>query len=94
MDPIQCAEIMLRALMKGDENLVKETARYAEHMIKLAQKGGSELGIFGHALQCSLCFSFNMNTNSLIPIEQVWEESEKQDETQHPWNNDWRMVKN
>jgi len=82
--------------MKGDENLIKETMRYAEHMVELTRShiGGSELGIFRHSLQCSLCFSFNMKTGSLIPIEQIWEESEKRDENQHPLNNDWHMIKN
>ena len=96
MDPTQCAEVMLRALMKGDEDLVKSTMRYAKHMFEMSHdnKWETELDIFNHSLSCSLCFSFNMKTGAWMEIEKFWKASEEHNDTQHPWANDWIMIKN
>lgn len=96
MDPTQCAEVILKALMKGDEDLLRSTMRYAKHMFEMSQANEwkTEFDIFNHSLSCALCFSFNMKTGTWMNIEKVWKASEEQGERHHPWKEDWLLLKN
>ena len=96
MDPTQCAEVMLRALMKGDDDLIKATMHYAKHMFEMScdNEWKTEFDILRHSLRCSLCVSFNMKTGAWMEIEKVWKASEEQGDSLHPWRHDWIMIKN
>ena len=96
MDPTQCAAVLVRALMKGDENLIHSTVRYAKHITQMSRecKWETEFEVFKHSIRCSLCFTFNMNAGGLMLIENFWKASEEHNETQHPWVDDWSTIKN
>jgi hypothetical protein len=82
--------------MKGDEDLIHSTVRYAKHITQKSVEGNweTEFEVFQHSLECSLCFTFNINAGGLIPIENFWKSSEEHKDNQHPWANNWSMIKN
>ena len=96
MDPTQCAAVLVTALMKGDEKLIYSTMRFVKHMTQMSLecKWETEFEVFKHSIECSLCFNFNMTTGGLMPIGNLWKQSEEHKDTQHPWNNNWNMIKN
>ena len=96
MNPTQCAEVLVKALMRGDEDLIHSTINFAKHMTQMSRecKWETEFDVFKHSIECSLCFTFNMTTGGLMPIENFWKFSEEHEDTQHPWANDWSTVKN
>ena len=96
MDPTQCAAVLVRALMKGDEDLIHSTVHYAKHITQMSIEGKweTDFEVFKHSIGCSLCFTFNMRTSGLMLIEDLWEASEEHKDTQHPWANNWLMIKN
>ena len=66
MNPTQCAAVLVRALMKGDEDLIHSTVRYAKHITQKSVEGNweTEFEVFQHSLECSLCFTFNLSTST------------------------------
>ena len=96
MDPTQCAAVLVRALMKGDKDLIHSTMRYAQHITQMSIEGNweTEVDVFKHSIRCSLCFTFNIRADGFWLIENLWKSSEEHKDNQHPWANDWSMIKN
>ena len=86
MNPAQIATVMMNAMMKGNTKLVDQCLRYTAHMMSISKEvENNEFGveqIVKHSMRCSLCFSFQMRSGGLIPIEDYWKAMEEQNQIQ------------
>ena len=94
MNPTQVAEILMSAVLSGDEDLLHRILRYARHMVEVAPHIDTNDALFMHTLRCNQCFQFNMTTGAWLPIERLWQASEDTKGDQHPGHNNWITIRN
>jgi len=94
MDPVITTKILMGALVNGDEALVKCIMEFAQHMVEISPQFENDSAAFEHMLRCNLCFSFVIRTGILMPLEKLWAASKEQGATDHPWAENWSLMKN
>ena len=82
MNPAPTATVMMNALMKGDTKLVDQCIRYTAHMVDISREVENVEQLVKHGMSCSLCFSFQMKSGGLLPIEDYWKAMEEQNQIQ------------
>ena len=102
MDLFRVSEMVLRAVMKGDEESLKMYLGYANHMQEIAPpiaesvNSGEEFeqAMMTHSIRCSQCFTFALASECLMPIEDFWKHSEEHKHMEHPWLDNWSSFRN
>ena len=67
---------------------------FAQHMSKVAPQFENDATAFNHMLRCSMCFTFSIRAGTMMPLEKVWAASEEHEAMDHPWAENWSLVKN
>ena len=102
MDIFRVSEMVLRAVMKGDEKSLNMYLDYATHMQEIAPPIAESVNsseefdqeMMNHSIRCTRCFSFAIKSNCLMPIEDFWKHSEEHKYMEHPWLDNWSSYKN
>jgi hypothetical protein len=82
------------ALADGNEELAKYCMKFAKHMIEIAPQFEHDMAAFNHMLRCDMCFTFSLKSGTLMSLKKVWAASEEHGAADHPWAENWSLLKN